>query len=169
MISFTRSGTVNGVAAQPYNDRMRKFGRILHKALNRDVVLKDYASTISEEVQKLLQRLLESPDNFDVLVGRTTASVIMKVVYGYEVQGDDDKFVNLAKDHMRALMPVIRPGAWLVDSLPIRMCPPSILWLPLRHLRTRSAIRAGLVPWYTIQESGGEVEKGAVEHGANAV
>jgi hypothetical protein len=43
----------------------------------------------------------------------------MKVTYGYDLIGDNDPFIKVANDAMEAFSFVSRPGAWLVDFVPI--------------------------------------------------
>ena len=48
-----------------------------------------------------------------------TAGVILKITYGYDVQGSNDPLVNIAEAAVRGFSQATVPGAWLVDILPI--------------------------------------------------
>ncbi|KAK0469620.1 cytochrome P450 [Desarmillaria tabescens] len=66
----------------------------------------------------LLQQLLKSPDEF-VRHGRHHAgSVIMKTVYGYDVDPNGDRFVVLVDRAMESLRIIGNVGTFLVDYIP---------------------------------------------------
>ena len=49
-----------------------------------------------------------------------TGGVILKITYGYDVQGSNDPLVNIAEAAVRGFSEASVPGAWLVDIFPTR-------------------------------------------------
>ena len=47
-------------------------------------------------------------------------SSLIKLTYGYEVEGVNDPFIVLANEAMAMFSVVTAPGAWIVDTLPFR-------------------------------------------------
>lgn len=48
-----------------------------------------------------------------------SGSVILRVVYGYEVQPGNDFYVGLADEAMRGLVQAVNVGSFMVDFLPV--------------------------------------------------
>jgi hypothetical protein len=119
---FVSAGWSDGVAFTTYNDKCRMYRRILHKAFNQDTVNKNYNVFIENEVLHCLRRFLETPQDFMAHVRRTAAAVVMKVTYGYDLQEGPDPFIKVADEAMEAFSHVSRPGAWVVDFVPICTC-----------------------------------------------
>lgn len=89
----------------------------------------------------------------------TAGAVIFKLVYGHQVQYDNDPYVNLAASLSRITSEASAPGKWMVDSFPL--CESSdqhvrIVFLKLLY----SATCTGLV-WFPTM--GIESQKGCVE------
>jgi tetrahydromethanopterin S-methyltransferase subunit B len=49
-------------------------------------------------------------------------AIILAITYGYNADGPQDKLVQLAETVITDLERVLEPGAYLVDSIPIREC-----------------------------------------------
>jgi hypothetical protein len=49
-------------------------------------------------------------------------SNIMNVIYGYEVERDDDPILKIVEEGGKVLGNVTRRGPWLVDFIPARQC-----------------------------------------------
>ncbi len=59
---------------------------------------------------------------------RFAASVVMTIVYGYDVMGADDHFISIADESMDLMTQAMLPGASMMNVLPIlRFIPP---WFP---------------------------------------
>ena len=50
------------------------------------------------------------------------AGVVMSIAYGHDISPKGDVYVALAESNSQAIYKAIRPGAYLVDILPIRRC-----------------------------------------------
>lgn len=59
---------------------------------------------------------------------RTAGAIILQIAYGYELQGDDDAFVDLVDRAVLTFSLSATPGAWLVDLLPFLKHVPA--WMP---------------------------------------
>lgn len=98
--------------------------------------VKDCVDATDASVTAFLQRLVQQPGDlqgqlkryeFLALVGHPrayrgtsmTSSILLRVVYGYEVKTDDDEFMQLSEETIKIVLSVTNPG-WLVDLLPIR-------------------------------------------------
>lgn len=60
------------------------------------------------------------------LDGSLPAAMILKLVYGYNITGHNDRFIELAAQLSSITSESIEPGRWLVESFPICMSPYSI-------------------------------------------
>jgi hypothetical protein len=58
--------------------------------------------------------------NIFFCVLRNGSTVILKLAYGYTVNGDDDRMLKLAHESVQLASLAGAPGRWLVDSFPIR-------------------------------------------------
>ncbi|KAG7439041.1 cytochrome P450 [Guyanagaster necrorhizus] len=76
----------------------------------------------------LLQQLHKSPDAFVHHIRHHAGSVIMKIVYGYDVDPNGDRFVELVDRAMESIRIVANVGAFFVDFIPILKYLPR--WLP---------------------------------------
>ncbi|KAK0215176.1 cytochrome P450, partial [Armillaria nabsnona] len=76
----------------------------------------------------LLQQLLQSPNNLFQHVRHHVGSIIMKTVYGYEVEPDGNRFVHLVDQAMLSICLSLANGAFLIDLLPILKNVPD--WFP---------------------------------------
>jgi hypothetical protein len=59
---------------------------------------------------------------------RTAGAIILRIAYGYELQGDDDPLVKLVDRAILQFSLATTPGAWLVDVLPFLKHIPA--WVP---------------------------------------
>lgn len=49
-----------------------------------------------------------------------TGELIMSVTYGIDVQPSNDPYIDLAERALHSLVAAVVPGAFLVDSIPLR-------------------------------------------------
>ena len=80
----------------------------------------------------------------------TTGAIILKITYGYSVQGENDPFIELADKGMAMFGVITTPGTYLVDFIPARKAKlrhPS-LWMHVQ--RDSSTISPRMVPWYRL-------------------
>ncbi|KAK0500317.1 cytochrome P450 [Armillaria luteobubalina] len=77
----------------------------------------------------LLQQLLKTPDDFARHVRYHTSSVIMEIVYGYNVDPNGDPFVEMVDQALEGARIIGNEGMFLVDYIP------SLKYLPRTHLK----------------------------------
>ncbi|KAK0193932.1 cytochrome P450 [Armillaria mellea] len=82
----------------------------------------------------LLQQLHKSPDAFVHHVRHHAGSVIMKTVYGYDVDPNGDRFVELVDRALESVRNVANVGSFLVDYIPSLKYLPR--WLPGANFRS---------------------------------
>ena len=63
----------------------------------------------------LITKLLSSSSTIS-----TAGAIILKITYGYAIQGENDPFVELADNVMTMLAQITTPGAYMVDFIPAR-------------------------------------------------
>lgn len=68
---------------------------------------------------------------FHLTLFRHAASVILRVVYGYDVKSDHDHYVALAHEAVVGLSQTINVGSYLVDFLP------SLRYIPCKFIKTK--------------------------------
>lgn len=61
-------------------------------------------------------------------------AVTLLISHGYEVQGEDDPFINLAENAVRVFGETSAQGAYFVDVVPLRMSQPSVQRIDLDML-----------------------------------
>lgn len=62
---------------------------------------------------------MQSHDIHHAPLVRNAGAVILKIAYGYDVKGEHDHFLGLAREGIRVGSLAGAPGKWLVDSFPI--------------------------------------------------
>ncbi|KAJ7151669.1 cytochrome P450 [Mycena filopes] len=110
-----------------HNDRFRTYRRLMHHAFNT-AASEVYWEIQEHEAQVLVDSILKSPADLAEHLRRNAAAVIMKIAYGYPVVHNNDPFVALAEEGMRAGSLGGAPGKWMVDSIPVLRFLPE--WLP---------------------------------------
>lgn len=122
------------VAFMKYGERWRSHRRLFQQVLNPRVVA-DFQQIQTENINKYLGRLLNDPDHFSEQLEILLGSIIMKIVYGYEIpeDGKDETFTATLKA-VQNLANATLPGSWLVNSFPILRFLPE--WFPGCGFRT---------------------------------
>ena len=122
----------------PYGSIWREHRRTFHQFFNQTASVPYHPHEV-KAARKLLLRLMETPEEFNdhllqygnlmkpddneltlplTLLYSTVTEVIMKVMYGIQIQGKDDKFIQIAEAALESLTLGV-PGQFLVDSIPI--------------------------------------------------
>ncbi|KAJ7764633.1 cytochrome P450 [Mycena maculata] len=111
---------------QPYGPDYKKHRRVFQHGFNRREST-GYQPVQMRENTLLLQKLLTDPDKYDSHLRTTTGAVIMMIGLGYQIT-ENDEFVRIAEAAQLAMVSAARPGAYLVDLLPILKYIPE--WFP---------------------------------------
>ncbi|PBL03378.1 cytochrome P450 [Armillaria gallica] len=125
MINLTGWGFSLGLMR--YSDQWRTYRRMFHQYFQPRAV-PAYNPVQMKATSVLLQQLHKSPDAFVHHVRHYAGSVIMKVVYGYDVDVNGDKFVELADRALESARATGNVGTFLVDYIPSLKYLPR--WLP---------------------------------------
>jgi len=76
----------------------------------------------------LLRSLLSSPTEFEMHLKHASAGIILGIVYGYDVEPVNDRFVALAEQMVETVTKAVNPGAYMVNVFPSLKYIPS--WFP---------------------------------------
>ena len=63
----------------------------------------------------------------------TTGALIMSLTYGLDIKSHEDPFLSAAERALTIIEEVTVPGAFLVDTFPIRTCQYKSLVSPTEH------------------------------------
>ena len=122
-----------------YGDQWRRCRRLFHEFLNVNTVSR-FDDHLSKHACRLLSRLAETPDDFLghthlyvlpvssvviaclrlISIPSVTGALFMELTYGMDIKSHEDKFLHAAERAMNYLESAIVPGAFLVDTFPIR-------------------------------------------------
>lgn len=122
-----------------YGNRWRKCRRLFHEFLNMKVVSR-FDDCIDKHIRRFLFRLAETPDGFLghtqlwvplcwavlpklTLISSVTGALIMEIAYGLDIKSHEDKFLQAAEVATGHFEDAIVPGAFLIDTFPIRSSP----------------------------------------------
>ncbi|KAK0501134.1 cytochrome P450 [Armillaria luteobubalina] len=133
------SGWDNNLGFMRYSDRWRTHRRMLHQYFQPHAVPVYYPVQL-KATSVLLKQLLKSPDTFVLHIRHHAGAVIMKIVYGYDVDPNGDRFVKLVGRAVESARDFGNPGACLVDYIPNLKYLPG--WMPgTKFLRLARAWR----------------------------
>ncbi|KAK0480066.1 cytochrome P450 [Armillaria novae-zelandiae] len=130
------AGWGNVMGFMRYSDQWRMRRRMFHQYFHLRAVTAYYPVQV-KATSVLLQQLHKSPDAFVHHVRHHAGSVIMKIVYGYDVNPDGDQFVELVDRAMESARIAGNQGTFVVDYIPsLRYLPrwfPGANFLNLAH------------------------------------
>ncbi|KZP29737.1 cytochrome P450 [Athelia psychrophila] len=111
----------------PYGDEWRAHRRLAAKGFDAKAIPK-FNPTFTRNAQDLLRRLLESPEAWHEHVRHQVGAMIIEVSYGLDVLHKNDPFIESADKAAVTFAMAIKPGAFLVNTVPILKYVPS--WFP---------------------------------------
>ncbi|KAF7366793.1 Cytochrome P450 [Mycena sanguinolenta] len=111
---------------QSYGPMYKKHRKVFQHGFNRRES-NGYQHVQTRENTLLLEKLLTDPSKYDHHLRITTGAIIMMIGLGYQVV-ENDEFVRIAEAAQLAMVSAARPGAYLVDLLPILRYVPE--WFP---------------------------------------
>ncbi|KAJ7092623.1 cytochrome P450 [Mycena epipterygia] len=115
------------LAHMRYSDWWRLHRKTFHQYFQPRAVPAYHPAQI-KATHMLLQQLLKNPTRYANHIRQHAGNVILRVVYGYDVQAENDHYVALADEAIQGLTQAINPGSFLVDFLPVLKYVPS--WFP---------------------------------------
>ncbi|KAJ7723509.1 cytochrome P450 [Mycena maculata] len=115
------------VAMMKYGDEWRANRRLFNQGFTAKASMKYQPKQVTA-THHLLQRFVESPDEFMTHFRQWAGEIIMSIAYGIDVLPANDPYVALANEAVHTLSNAGVPGKYLVDSLPILKYVPA--WFP---------------------------------------
>ncbi|TFK50520.1 cytochrome P450 [Heliocybe sulcata] len=118
MVAFTR-----------YGDKMRRYRRLFQRAFG-PASIKTYFPLLEMESAPFLRRLITTPTRYNEHIRRYAGSLVLNVVYGYQVTSNNDPNLGLAEECVDLLANRIASGGgiWPVDVMPFLQYMPD--WMP---------------------------------------
>ncbi|KZP19044.1 cytochrome P450 [Athelia psychrophila] len=123
----SRMGMEWGFVLMPYGDEWRAHRRLAVKGFDAHVIHK-YDLAFTRNAHGLLRRLLESPEAWHEHVHHQVGAMTIEVSYGLDVLPKNDPFLESAAKTSATFAMAIKPGAFLVNMMPILTYVPS--WFP---------------------------------------
>ncbi|KAF8208093.1 cytochrome P450 [Mycena galopus ATCC 62051] len=124
------------MSLQPYGSVYKKHRKAFQHGFNRRES-NGYQHVQTRENTLLLEKLLTDPSKYDSHLRITTGAIIMMIGLGYPIT-ENDEFGRIARFIMfpaqLAMVSAARPGAYLVDLLPILKYVPE--WFPGASFQT---------------------------------
>ena len=100
--------------------------------------LSKYLSGLEAETKTFIRSLVSDPDNYTPHIRRYAGGLALSIIYGYNVNSNDDKYLLLAEECMQLLSnDMAGSGLWPVDILPFLVYLPS--WFPGGSFKKKAA------------------------------
>ncbi|KAL5478389.1 hypothetical protein ACEPAI_2573 [Sanghuangporus weigelae] len=109
----------------PYGDMVRRSRQLFHRFLGPSAV-GDYYELQEQSTQRMLKRLLKTPDKYFEISRYSAGETILMVTYGHKAAEKDDALIALAEKGMDSFAEA--EGFFLVNAFPWLQYLPS--WLP---------------------------------------
>lgn len=100
-----------------YGLAYRVVRKISHALLNVNTSI-SYQPVQDFESKQLLKEILSDPDNFYDYNRRYSASVIIRVTYGYRIPNWNDPLIKKIYSVLWDFNEMTRPGGWLIETFP---------------------------------------------------
>ncbi|KIJ51013.1 hypothetical protein M422DRAFT_244990 [Sphaerobolus stellatus SS14] len=111
----------------PYGDTWRKHRKLYNQQMHKGAI-SQFGSLQYEAIHELLRNLLDSPLDLAQHVIHMSASIVVGFTYGYKLQAKNDPLLKAISGNSELFIQASRPGAFLVDNLPILKYVPA--WFP---------------------------------------
>ncbi|KAI0289330.1 cytochrome P450 [Russula brevipes] len=109
--------------------------RQARKLLDRPGAIAAYHPTQQMKARLFLADLLTSPNEWESHLEHLSGELILAMGYGYEVQGRNDRVVNVARKMAQLAAETALPGAVLVNYLPfLQYIPEWLSWISYQPL-----------------------------------
>ncbi|KAK0234240.1 cytochrome P450 [Armillaria fumosa] len=124
----------------PYGARFRDYRRRAYQLFGNNTAMKQFLPLEELEMRRFLKRLLVKPEDLSAHIRRTTGAISLRIIYGYEVQEEEDLFVELAEQAMHHFSLSITSGRFLVNLIPSLRYVPD--WFPGAEFKRTAKIWA---------------------------
>ncbi|KAF9263088.1 cytochrome P450 [Marasmius fiardii PR-910] len=112
----------------PYGSIWRRRRTLIQKTIGTAASSAKFSVIEEKEAHLLLKRIGKDPDGLLDHIRMAAGSIILDISYGYQTQENKDPLVDLAEHVMDGFANTLRPGAYLVDTLPFLKYVPN--WFP---------------------------------------
>jgi len=112
---FNRTGWKGGLLFVDYGRECVQQRKLLHTPLAKQTI-PTYRDIHEQETNSLLKGLLDTPHNFDRLLHRYSAAVLIDMTYGHQVRSFGDEYYEMAEVAEHMINTAIRPS--LLDISP---------------------------------------------------
>ncbi|KAG2159163.1 cytochrome P450 [Suillus bovinus] len=112
----------------PYGRSFRQQRKKIHRVIGSRAAMDVYNETEEVETRRFLKRVLAKPDQLQDHIRHTAVAVVLRITHGYEVQENNDPWVDLANRVTENCSQASAPGAFMVDILPFLAKVPA--WFP---------------------------------------
>ncbi|KAK7453206.1 hypothetical protein VKT23_011886 [Stygiomarasmius scandens] len=120
-------GWKENTAVSPFNDTFKDHRRLLAQTVGGKNA-EQFWPVEERDQRKFLLHLIEEPQNLVELIRRLEGSIMLDIVYGYSVKGNNDPLVVRAEETMDHFSQATTPGAYMVEIIPAMRFIPE--WLP---------------------------------------
>ncbi|KAG7089339.1 hypothetical protein E1B28_011031 [Marasmius oreades] len=157
------SGWKWNFAHMQHSDLWRLHRKTFHQHF-QPRMMPEYYAILKAATQIMIRKFATSPDDFLDHVREQAGSIVLKIVYGYNLQTANDPYIQLANNAIEALIETTVPGTFLVDFLPVLKYVPS--WFPGAGFKRRAKVWKKYseelrdLPWEWLMKS---MTQGAVE------
>ncbi|KAG1883053.1 cytochrome P450 [Suillus subluteus] len=115
-------------ALLPYGDRWRLHRRMFHQAF-RPAEIPTYHALQLRSAHKMLFSILHDPGNYPSHAKMFGASLLLSIVYDYEVKAEDDAILHVIERYLEQIVEALAPGPTVVmETFPFLLRLPS--WFP---------------------------------------
>lgn len=153
-------------------DRHRLSRSIIHKAIGTQETVKRYFPVVEDHMRKCMLKIASNPKELQSHIRQYVCStnrgyqiwlmpltssigaIILKITYGYDVEDENDPFVEQADEYMQKVSLMATPGAFLVDLIPPCWYSAilSLIKYPLNQFVLYSEVYSRVVPRWRFQE-----------------
>ncbi|KAJ6585742.1 cytochrome P450 [Mycena capillaripes] len=151
------SGWDRVLSSARYGPQFREYRRLIGKVIGTRGSMVKFYPVEDYQANMFLKRVLENPQKFDEATRKTAGAMVLHLTYGYKIKEQGgDPLVDLADKALGEFSEITRPGAFLVDVIPILKYVPS--WFPgagfkrLARMYTKSCDDLAEVPLAYVKE-----------------
>ncbi|KAH8799624.1 cytochrome P450 [Flagelloscypha sp. PMI_526] len=108
-------------------------------AVGSNKALEGYISMVEYEAHRFIYRLTGDPDpnQLEYYLRKMAGTIILKIVYGYDVKSGHDEYVELIEAVNRDIIQAVTPGNFTVDFVPALAYLPR--WFPVNFVKEQLA------------------------------
>ncbi|KAK0213855.1 cytochrome P450 [Armillaria fumosa] len=112
-------GFMNWLVLLPYGTRLRNQRRLVHHELSSHAATNQPQLIIEHETGRLLRRLSVKPEHLSDHIRKTTGAIMLRIIYGYEIQEESDLFLELVERSTHYFALTMTPGKFLANLIRI--------------------------------------------------